>query len=363
MKKQNLHAKARQTVIIVAVTIVSVQLLVGGMLDYVFPEWRFIGLKQGLANCQQADKTQPLIVVLGSSRFGGGVLPKDVEKALHANGVSAHVVNLCAPGGDFISAEYIIQLLLQREIVPDCVLLEISPETLAKRNLWLNLHCLRQLTWFDGPRYSVDLIRSGHFLRFLASRLNPIYTFREQIRVHLEAHLLPDWRQEIARHLQGNVGLAFQNASEAAEQQFTKAEMLSKTQSGTDFINRWLKHYEIGGTSKAAFDRVLHVCHQRGCKVILMGAPVTQSHRQLYNADIERAYQKLIHASLSQYPDMQFVDARAVMEEQVFFDNHHLTQQGARLFSDYVATKLLPSVQSLSNKRAKQYTSCIMPNR
>ncbi len=356
--RQKRFRQARVTLAIMAGTIAAAQLIVGGLLDYGAPGWRFQGLDQGLKACRKAKGDGPLIAVLGSSRFGGGILPKHVADHWQHESAPVRVVNLCVPGGDFISAEYLYQRIKQMGQQPDVILIEITPENLAKRNLWLNMHCLRQFTWLDGPRYTIDLVRSGHMLRFVASRLNPIYVYREQIRLQLEKRWLPEaWLEDQPFHLQQNVGLAFQEVGERAQGNFTKHDIAVKTYHGVEFIRRWLRDYEVGGTAKEAFDRLMAACHRDGCRVILMGPPLAAAHRQLYTPDIEQRFQQTIRESLERYPLVDFIDARAAMPDDCFFDNHHLTHHGAMRFSQWVAERLQPVVQSLESNRAMKYTS------
>lgn len=315
------------------------QMVAGLLLDYVWPGVRFRGLDHGLAACRAAaDSTQPVVLALGSSRFGCGLQANVLESELGQGSAKPRVINFSMPGGDFITAEHLYAHCREAGCKPALVLLEVSPETLARRNLWLDLHVLRQLTWQDGPRFAADLIRSGHALRYLASRLVPLYVHRDQLR-HLALMQLGLADQAESKH-RTELDAFFTAAVVHSEQSLSADQMRQRSLAGAAYIQRWLRNYRIGGNAKRSFDRLLQRCAADGAGVVLVAVPVSSPHRQLYTPEIEGPFQETIRQALQRYPHFRFFDLRAALADQEFYDNHHTTSAGAVHFSRRLAQEL-----------------------
>lgn len=320
-------------------TFVVCQLTAGLLFDYAWPGLRFRGLDNGLETCRAAASAERrVLLALGSSRFGCGLHTQVVEAELGPGPATPRVINFSMPGGDFITAEHLYRRARAVGCRPSLVLLEVSPETLARRNLWLDMHSLRQLTWLDGPQFAGDLVRSGHALRYLASRFVPLYVHRDQLR-HLALHQLGFDNPEEEKH-RNQLDAFFNAAVVQSEQTFTPEQMVQKSVAGAAYINRWLRNYQVGGNAKRNFDRLLEQCAADGVLVVLVAVPVSTPHRRLYTPDIERAYQSAIQAALARYPGMRYLDLRAAIPDADFYDNHHTTTAGARAFSRRLAQEL-----------------------
>jgi hypothetical protein len=332
--------RCRQALLWTFGTFLVCQLAAGLLLDFVWPGVRFRGLDYALEQCRTAAASpeRPLVLALGSSRFGCGLLTHVVEAELGPDPAAPRVINFSMPGGDFITAEHLYQRARAVGCRPSLVLLEVSPETLARRNLWLDMHSLRQLTWLDGPQFASDLVRSGHALRYLASRFVPLYVHRDHLR-HLALQQLGLENPEEVKH-RHQLEAFFNAAVVQSEQTFTPEQMVQKSQAGAAYIQRWLRNYQVGGNAKRSFDRLLERCATDGVLVVLVAVPVSTPHRRLYTPEIECAFQSAIRAALVRYPTMRYLDLRGAIPDADFYDNHHTTTAGAQAFSRRLAQEL-----------------------
>lgn len=331
--------RSRRALAWAAGTFLLCQFVAGLLLDYVWPGVRFRGLDHGLAACRTAaDSSQPIVLALGSSRFGCGLQASVLESELGQGAVKPRVINFSMPGGDFITAEHLYARCREAGCKPALVLLEVSPETLARRNLWLDIHVLRQLTWPDGPRFAADLIRSGHAVRYLASRLVPLYVHRDHLR-HLALKQLGLADQAESKH-RTELDAFFAAAVVQSEQALTADQMRQRSLAGAAYIQRWLRNYQIGGNAKRSFDRLLQRCAEDGTSVVLVAVPVSSPHRQLYTPNIESPFQETMRQTLNRYPQFRFLDLRTALADQEFYDNHHTTSAGALHFSRRLAQEL-----------------------
>lgn len=327
------------------VFVLLVQVAGGLLLDYEWPDIRFPAAARVLSRCP-APSAEPVIVTLGSSRFDGGILPGQITAQLRegTGGQAPRVVNLAVGCGDLIVAEYLLGKLREQGVKPVQVVVEVSPETLNARNLWLDQHAYRQLTWADTFSYTMDLIRSGHYIRFWRSRLIPLYIHRDQIVRHTVVALsserkAPHGKQTILMPpikeddvLWGDPRL--------------KTDPVLRTEAGLDNIRRWLKQYRVGGAAAASLEHIIQSCKQDGIPVLLVGVPVTAAHRRLYRPEVETAFLQHMRQVTQSHPNTHFVDLRAAVPDVGFTDNHHLTAEGAKQFSRILTeTALLPELR------------------
>jgi hypothetical protein len=325
--------------------VLLVQLTGGLLLDYRWPDIRFPAAARVLARCQSPSEG-PVIVALGSSRFDGGILPGQIT-ALLRDGTgekSPRVVNLAVGCGDLIVAEHLLGKLREQGVKPAQVIVEVSPETLNDRNLWLDQHAYRQLTWADTFAYTTDMIRSGHYIRFWRSRLIPLYIHRDQIVRRAVLSLASEGNAQASK--QTILMPPLQEDDIRWGDPRLKTDPVLRTEAGLDNIRRWLKHYRVGGAAAASLERIMQSCEKDGIPVLLVGVPVTVAHRNLYRPDIETAFLQHMRQVTQSHPHTRFLDLRAAIPDVGFSDNHHLTPDGAKQFSRLLTDKaLLPQLR------------------
>jgi hypothetical protein len=354
------HRRRSRSAVLWAVAIfVLAQFASGLLLDYRGLAIRFPSAA-AVTNALTPDRPAPDIVCVGSSRFGCGIVPTEISRLL-APGVSSRrpptIFNASTPGGDLITADFILQLLFQRGVQPRLVVIEVSPETLNHYNEWFCYHVRRQLRWDDVPGHLKDVCISGQLVRLLAARLIPLY-------VHRHAICKACWQEAEGLFSAQATGQAAPSAGppdSAANPKIDWNAVLGRpanapstdqrenTRLGLTQPLHWLRHYRVGGSSAAALEHLLKNCHERGVAVILVGVPVTEEHRAFYTPSIDHLYLAYLGGLTATY-GCQYVECRDRVPDALFLDNHHLSSKGGIFFSRELAVKVLaPAWQALAS--------------
>lgn len=310
---------------------VLAQFLGGTLLDYVWPEVKFPAAERVLAVARSAPRVD--VVAVGSSRMDALLYADELAQGL--NLPHAIVVNLAVGAGDLVTAEYLYRQLRDQAILPGTLLIEISPETLAERNAWIDQHALRQLTWHDLPDFAGEMVRYGHTLRCLSARLVPLWTHRDQLRhrAWLAVAGMLD-HQAVARlHASAPVGPGRLVDLERDAQLRRLSDAAARTQAGLPNIIRWLRDYRVGGQAARRFERLLTQATADGVRTVVIAVPLSSPHRALYTPPIEAAFQQYLHATLARFPQVEFHDDRARLPDHEFLDNHHASPTGGRQIS------------------------------
>ena len=344
------QARARQSLRWAVGLFFAVQLVGGLLLDYRWPEIRFPSVARTLKALSRTD-VSPEIMCLGSSRFGAAFAQDRIADWIaEATGRRPVVFNASIEAGDLITADYLMARILERGIRPKVVVIEVSPETLARRNEWLGQHLIRQLTWADVPSYSVETILSGNLMRMLSSRLVPLYVHRRQIRRHAY-----DWFENAfkPRHQAKRSKKPRRRKPRKMNREETQGvpwEVFMsmngppappvRTQAGLHVIRRWLRHYEVGGSAAASLQSLVRRCRHADIDVVLVGVPVTKAHRNLYSPAIDHAFLAHVRSIARRY-QCRFVDFRAAVPDSMFLDNHHVLPTGGIRFSRLLTTEVL----------------------
>lgn len=323
--------RARAALMWAAGLFVTGQLAGGLLLDYAWPAVRFPSLAQ-LLDRRRSGPEDAQILCLGSSRFGIGLRPSVMRAAFRKELGDAAPVGICnasVPLGDPVAEDFVFKRLRAAGVRPALLVVEVSPETVNGYNDWFGAHIDRQLNWGDVPRCLPDVIQSGQAGRLTAARLLPLYVHRREIRRRLEEAVFggaPD---------DADSGIDWENIV-----QTPNADALEATRDGAELARRKLRHYQIGGRTAGALERLVARCQKRGIAVVLVGAPVTTVHRTLYSPPIDAAYHDYL-ARLCRTYACRFVDWRGEMPDADFRDIYHLRPDGGVLFSRRLTQEVL----------------------
>jgi hypothetical protein len=300
---------------------------------------------------------QPDIVFLGSSRFGFGIHAPEISRILRRHqpvDKPVMVFNASLEAGDPIAEHFMLGQLLARDIRPDLILIEVSPETVNRHIIWMRDHVRRQLGWLEMPAFVTDMWESRTVLHFLAARFLPLF-------VH---------RQVIVQRA-GQVGRDFLGCNQQPTPALGAGSRVSpwyrmlgmppitdhhcpeRTTIGAGLFQKWLRNYEIGGNAARALEDLLCQCRQLGIHAILIGVPVTELHRGLYTPEINFAFLHYIKRLCVLY-QCQFVDYRAAVPDRYFSDNHHLHVEGCIYFSRKLAEEVVAPAWRLAHGDPKQ---------
>jgi hypothetical protein len=329
-----------------------IQLVGGIILDYHLPQLRFPSATatfEALSRLPHA----PEVICLGSSRFGAGFVQQEIRDRLRrASGDSQVLVfNAAIEAGDLITAQYMLERILDQRIRPRVLVVEVSPETLARRSEWMGQHVARQLTWDTLPGHLEAIVRSGNLMRLLAARFLPLHVHRRQIcrslydaSVSLAKQLLNTQPQRKGKakkrprevETTPDHGVPWEVFKELTDDRHDP----DRIQAGLPAIRRWLRNYRIGGSAADALDSILRAAKNEGIQVVLVGVPVAKAHRDLYEPAIEQAFMQHMNLVCKRF-DCIFVDYRDRIPDELFLDNHHLTRAGGSAFSQLLAEEVL----------------------
>jgi hypothetical protein len=327
------------------------QLVGSVVLDWCGLPIRFPSAYQVLEQAtQQTAKTasSPDIIALGSSRFMFGLRDPDWQETMDRHsppGQTVRVFNAAVPAGDQLSTELILDQLLARGVRPKWAIIDVTPESLNHFNAWLGNDVRRQLTWSDLPEYLVEICCALQIGDLMKSRLLPFWLHRKQL-----------WQEGMTganrlwdRYCSGDDAAGVENVLDKVMRSITDAPSTphEQTRAGLKEIRALLRHYAVGGSSVAALDRTLERCRENGIHVILLWPPVSSWQRELYTPEMESAF--LAHVQHLQAADgCTFVNFSSRVRDELFLDNHHLTAEGGRVFSELLVREVLaPAVEQL----------------
>ncbi len=341
-----------RAVLLGALTIFAgVQLSASVLLDYAWPQVRYPNYHEVLA---RLDTTAPApnVIFLGSSRTMCLLNDGRISELVRAQTGDATVQ--CFNGGvataDPIVYERFLQDLLKRGARPRYLLIEVLPEGVNQRIGWLCTYSLQFLRWGETPAYLQDLIVTNNMLRFVGTRLTPLYMYRDQIR-HQVAEEAAEWYEgRRAAALPPSSGPAprkielFQK-SLAAQLRANHIDPIQATRADIDVVRRFVRDYRPGGNAAAALERLLATCQAHGIQPILLGVPLSGAHREIYTPEIEAAFQAYI-AEVERKYSCRFLDYRAALPDTVFLDHHHANIEGGERFSERIAVEVLAPLWS-----------------
>jgi hypothetical protein len=301
-----------------AVLFVAVNLVGGLLLDYRWPDVRFPEIGQVFHDLAELGRS-PDVVVLGSSRFLGGVRPEFVDPVLAEEACDPpRTFNAAVTGGDPLVHDRLVQGMLDQGRRPRLLLIEVSPEHLTVHSPLLGQQVLRLMTWSDLPRYLPEAVKYSPLRQLVSSRLLAMYMHRYQIR----KRLLGDRNATVVRTWDGGEAKVVPEQSEPLKP-------------STRLI-RWFQDYQLSRLTTAALERLLERCRMAGVPVVLVGAPEASCNRRLVTPAAAAAYRAFVRRLGAIY-GCRFVDLCDRIPDEGFHDEMHMNGQGAAQFSRAVA--------------------------
>lgn len=338
--------RARRALLLALGLYLSAQIAVGFALDHAPLRVRFAQAAGILRKA--ADLARPPdVVILGSSRFRASVRTWVMDEALRAGGGEAPPVllNAAVEAGDPLAMDLMLERLLAASVRPRLVLIEISPETLARRSGWMNAHIARQLTFTTAVTILPQIALSRRLDDLLSARLNPVHVYRKEILIWITGRKPPFLRVPApaeaarARSAARDDDVLRANLDES-EEEIAAAETRHRAGRGARRIRRWLRGYVIAGFAPESLDRLLERCRTHGIEAILVAPPVAGIHRAQYTPAIDAAFSAYM-TDLTARHQVRFLDYRERLPDDLFVDNHHTTERGAHIWSRMLAEEVL----------------------
>jgi hypothetical protein len=339
----------------------AAQLVSGLLIDYRWTQLRF-PLAHNRFRALKNEGRSPNLIYLGSSRIQMHLNAPTLTDAMRRlTGRDDFLAfDGAIPASDPITMEYAFAEYLKRGARPEWVIVEICPESINHHDEWFAQHVIRQWRWEDTAHYFVDICRTNNLGRLALARLAPLYLHRHQfvklVRERVAAWVTPaptaaplsDQARQSSKTVLAQ--LVSRQRSFAATAPPIDARLAEKFRGGAAHVGRYLQHYEIGGARIEALERLLANCQAHGCRILLLGAPVTTVHRAIYTPAIDAQYRRYVEHLQTTY-GCDFFEGRERIPDHWFIDNHHASISGAMYFSQVVAEEVLQKLWSESLSR------------
>jgi len=298
---------------------------------------RAVRLKQRLTSTRETPTT---VVMLGSSRTLNGLRAGPIEQGLRQQTDNPTVLfNFGIPAAGPVMHLLILKRLLSNGIRPDGLLVEVMPAYLAGvDSRWTAAGLPLQRLWpADMPE--IKALDPRHRDRSSPWRrqawLWPCYAHRLSILRYLAPMLLPaEQRCDFSRRIDdcGWVEVPDMPGSAAARRSHTE-------KAHQQFAGYW-NDSQPGGPSCDALRRLLRLCRHEGIAVKLVIMPEGQTFRSWYPEAGWRAFEAFLEELRREF-GVEVVNAREWIEEDGFFDSHHLLPAGAERFSARLGREVL----------------------
>jgi hypothetical protein len=325
------HPKRGRTILMpMGALIFAAEIAAGFVIDHAPLKIRFPQLAKVLDSVRQLEPSKK-ILFLGSSRFGNAVSAEAVTQVLHeANVADGNTVfNAQIGASDPVVMEFETDKLLAAGVQPSMVVIEILPEVLSRRNLWLNFHLGRQFRWPEVWNSLPDAYLAGTLSLAIATRFNAIYTFRSEFQQWaIDALKLP---------------LEFSNPGDenarrqAKREQPADPEVLLK---GAKFARKNVRGYQIGGLNARALIRMIERYSKLGTAIVFIAPPVSSPYRAAYGSPVEAvylAYMQRLGKSYGTY----FFDYRHRLADNQFRTPYYTNTDGKLHFSRLLAREVI----------------------
>jgi len=313
---------------------------------------------------REAAEQPPDVLILGSSRFKASVVTGVMDGELcKGDGERPPVLlNAAVEAGDGYAMDLVLRGLIATGARPRLALIEISPETLARRNGWMNAHIARQLTFSEEAAILPQIALSKRMDMLVSARLNSVYFYRRELLIWITGRKrpflrVPDPAEQARESSEAESNVAPPANRSEADPEEAARQFRQRSGRGARHIRKWLRNYEISGLAAESLDRLLQRCRAHGIEVILIGPPVAGVHRAVYTDDIESAFQAYMKG-LSERHHVRYLDYRDRLTDDRFIDNHHTNPKGALEFSRLLARDVVrpswPACDKSSGRRSKE---------
>jgi hypothetical protein len=340
------HGRGRRTLAWALGLLLLGQLGVGLVLDSSWAAVRYPDGAYVLAKAR-THRRPPAVVCLGSSRLGMAFRAEEIRRQLRerTGRPDLEVFNATVPRGEVLAARWMLEHLLAEGLRPTVVVVEVSRETLSRRNPWLDWYIHNQMTWAEVPGLVPDLpyLPFEHCLKLAASRLNPVYTYRHGLRQQIKAW----WAGKPEEALAATQPIPSGYEWDAIYERLTDpSDFPKRTQIMAGDVRSWIKGYRAGGLAEKAAGRLLDRCKAEGIEVVLLSVPATSAYRAPYTPEIEADFRACI-GRLTRDHGGRFVECLDLLPDNAFWDGYHVLRHGGEAFSQKLTREVLaPACQA-----------------
>ena len=281
------------------------------------------------------------VVMLGSSRTGLAFHGCRVEERLAVElGRPAVAFNMGVPASGPVTHLVYLNRLIDDGIVPDFVVVEVLPSMIA-----IGKDSPLEQNWFYADRLKYGerdtVIRNGFSAakvndRWWKSTLIPAYTLRFQLLTRIAPSWIPwqyrfDWSRGTDECGWGkSVNQTPTDQVRAAGFERSRAEYAPI-----------LYDLHPGGPAIGALKELVGVCTNRGIPVRLVLLPESSDFRAFCSPAVNERLARFLAEFTAEQGILPVVDARAWLDDSMFWDGHHMLENGAEKFSDRLTSEAI----------------------
>jgi hypothetical protein len=339
-RSQASRRRGRSALLWAGATFLVVQLAVGLALDNSWPNLRFPYAVHVINEVRQC-APKPDIICVGSSRMGMCFRAKEIVRCLREQGGdrAIQVYNATLPRGDLLADDYVVEHLLGQGMRPAVLVVEVSPESLARYNEWLDTDILNQFTWAEVPRllHEAGYLGAPQRRALFLSRFTPIYQYRRELRQTLFRHWSPPKLPSLSESQDSMEAYGW---SEVYARLGDPARFSGYTQLMLPGLKAWLNRYQVGGFSARALTQMVRAARRDGIEVVLVAMPVTAAYRAYYTPSVQAQFHAYLDRFTQKY-GCHFVDYHDMLPDDNFWDGYHALEAGGMRFSNRLATEVL----------------------
>jgi hypothetical protein len=320
---------------------VVVSLISDALIDWGKPEWldEEYGLRRDLLRAQlTADPSRPILLGLGSSRIGVGFRPEVLPEISTPDGRPVLFFNGSHLAGGPIMSQLMLHRFVRDGLRPRWILLEAAPLLLDHD------YCsvpTTHATSFD-LRYTLPYVPLGKAaLVYFRSRLNPFYKHRQYV-LETYAPALACEREADDSLLMGPLGGCLSGWCPLAMSPEKSEQMTARVlRDDGPFYGR----FKADPKCDRALRDLISWSLKEGIGVTVLLTPESSRLRALYTAEAQQAIARYCEDLESRF-GITVIDARTWLEDDGFFDGHHLLRAGSiRLTHRLEARVLRPLVE------------------
>jgi len=301
----------------------------------------------------QAHVSAPEIVFIGSSRTGYATSVETMAPRVRqiSGDASVQLFNAAVPVGDPLTMNFIGAHLFTDGRISKIAVIEITPDSVARRNRFLDFVVTRQFTFRDIVENSGDICHSTNktISRVLSSRFIPFFTHRLALQAWAreaftgpeKSHTSSEQDDDFFRGFWGSATLPKELPGPPPE---------LRVEQDLPRVRKQLADYEVRGRTSAALEALVARCRHDGMKVILLETPMHSSLRALFGPAITGPYLEFVK-HLEETYGCRFVDYSERLPDTMFFDGVHTNGEGREYFSRLFADEVLGAVWA-DEKRA-----------
>ncbi len=340
---RNLHPlRARRCLLTAAVVFVIATLVGNVLVDRCPLSARFPEADLAL-EAWRAHVSAPGIVFLGSSRTGYSASVEIIAPKVRqiSGDATVEVFNAAIPVGDPLTMNFMGARLFADGRRSKIAVVEITPDSVSRRNRFLDFAVTRQFTFRDIVENGGDICHSTNktLSRVLSSRLTPFYTHRLALQAWVREawagpeHVVPVGDTE-NYYFDGIWGQS------SFPQALPGPPPMMRIEEDLPRVRKQLADYEIPGRTSAALEDLVARCHRDGMKIILLETPMHSALRALFVPSVSEPYSQFVKHLEAAY-GCQFVDFSDRLSDTMFFDGVHTNGDGRKYFSELFADEIL----------------------